>query len=563
MASCGGGEEAAVAAEDGERGALEEAEKLNTAQLSAAAATPAAAPTAATPAPETQGNLMGRPLDELSTYAVLNGIMQHRIGADRPEHVPLALLPSPFPRCEFERGRDVLCTAILRLYDAAARDRQWLRAALEGAAADEAARGEEPRLRRMLEMLPLSPQRTTLGILRTDFMLHRSGEGAARIKQIETNTISAAFSQISPRVQRLHARLVARRRQSGGGGGGGGGEGEGGGDGDGNGGEVPLMRSDIGVVDALAAANAAYQRSTARGGSGSVVLFVVLDKAHLLCENLMEQNLAERHGVATATLTLGGCARRLSLGEPLARPAAATTSGGGGSAPLRPLLLDSERVVTVVYFRAGISNACWEPPGCLEGTLTARWAARALIERSAAIKCPDAGWWLAGTKAAQAVLGTPAAIDRLVPRMDRTVRAQLLTALTRMRPVGDAAAEADARAAPSAFIVKKEPLGVWADADLIAKLDAFRRAGTGGARDHFIMDKLAPAPACGVSFVRGGRVTSTGRGVQELGFYGVCLGDGEREEFASCVGYLVRTKPEEVDGGVCKGVAVVDSLLLV
>ena len=87
-------------------------------------------------------------------------------------HVPLALRPSPFPRVAFERARDVLCAAILRLYDAAARDHAWLASAIEGAAADEAARGDEPRLRRMLEMLPLSAsQPIMLGIVRTDFML--------------------------------------------------------------------------------------------------------------------------------------------------------------------------------------------------------------------------------------------------------------------------------------------------------------------------------------------------------------------------------------------------------
>ena len=39
--------------------------------------------------------------------------------------------------------------------------------------------------------------------------------------------------------------------------------------------------------------------------------------------------------------------------------------------------------------------------------------------------------------------------------------------------------------------------------------------------------------------------------------------DGPDADVAKCVGYLVRTKPEgEADGGVCKGVAVLDSLVL-
>ena len=96
-----------------------------------------------------------------------------------------------------------------------------------------------------------------LGIVRTDFMLD-AREG---LKQVETNTISAAFSQAAPRIQRLHARIAAREGLQG---------------------EVPLMRSDIGLTDALAAAHR-------RAAVGGCVLFVVLEEEHLLCENLMEQ----------------------------------------------------------------------------------------------------------------------------------------------------------------------------------------------------------------------------------------------------------------------------------
>ena len=131
-----------------------------------------------------------------------------------------------------------------------------------------------------------------------------------------------------------------------------------------------------------------------------------------------------------------------------------------------------------------------------------------------------------------------------------------------MRPVGDAVAEADARTDPSNYIMKKEPLGVWVESELIGKLDDFKRRAF-GARDHFIMSKLSPKVVEGVAFVRDGHVVARGRGVQELGLYGVFLGDGTREELASCVGYLVRTKPEmEIDGGVCKGIAVLDSVVL-
>lgn len=473
--------------------------------------------------PATAGNLMGSAVAQLTTFAALNGLVQHEIGMARPVHVPLALAPSPFPRAEFERGRDVLCTAILRLYDAAARDHAWLRAACEGAAADEAARGEEPRLTHMLDLLEHSAaQPLMLGIVRTDFMLHddRDGRGP-HLRQVETNTVSAAFSMVAPRIQRLMATMLARSGRVG---------------------EVPVMASDRGVTDALASAH------RAAGGDG-VVLFVVLVEEHLLCENLMEQQLNERCGVPTVTLTFDGCAERLSLG-PLPAAAADADGGRGGRGAAPPLMLDGRTRVTTVYFRGGITPECF-------GT-SARWQARALIEQSSAIKCPSAGWWLAGTKIAQAALCTRSAIARLCPQMEASVRDQLLGALTRMLPAGDAAAQAAARAAPDRYILKREPLGVWVHEQLVDKLDSLEVA-----RDHFLMDKLEPRPVENVSFVRNGGVLATGRGVQELGLYGVYLGDGRTEEIARCVGYLVRTKPEdEADGGVCKGVAVVDAVVL-
>lgn len=278
------------------------------------------------------------------------------------------------------------------------------------------------------------------------------------------------------------------------------------------------------------------------------MLFVVLVEEHLLCENLMEQDLSERCGIRTATLTLSGCAQRLSLGKREQNVAL--------NLKLPPLLLDGKAVVTVVYFRAGISPQCFGTPS--------RWAARALIEQSAAIKCPSAGWWLAGTKVAQCALSRPATVDRLLPLLDPHVRAQLVATQTHMWPVGDAAAERRARADVSKYILKKEPLGVWAGSDLIEQLDRFQRSSTGAHRDYFIMNKVRPVTVKGVRFVRGGRMVGTASGVQELGLYGTFLGDGKQEEFATCVGYLVRTKPEsEVDGGVCKGVAVLDSIITV
>eukprot|EP00665_Eupelagonemidae_sp_cell47_P003287 gene3287-21_t len=86
-------------------------------------------------------------------------------------------------------------------------------------------------------------------------------------------------------------------------------------------------------------------------------------------------------------------------------------------------------------------------------------------------------------------------------------------------------------------------------------------AGRDGLEESFLMERIQP-PAHDTVFLRGG-VAEAGRGVPELGIYAVFLGDGERVELCEYAGYLVRTKPASaLDGGVCSGVASLDSVEL-
>ena len=82
-------------------------------------------------------------------------------------------------------------------------------------------------------------------------------------------------------------------------------------------------------------------------------------------------------------------------------------------------------------------------------------------------------------------------------------------------------------------------------------------------RDHLLMEKIhAKVTEAPVSFVRDHAVRHVGFGIQEVGLYGSYFqGPAPKQGTVQCGGYLVRTKPEhEADGGVCKGIAVLDSL---
>jgi glutathione synthase len=130
-------------------------------------------------------------------------------------------------------------------------------------------------------------------------------------------------------------------------------------------------------------------------GQPTAWILVVVEESN---QNQPDQRFVEfaveelSHGqVRFIRLTFAQCDERLSL---------AVGSRGAGQA----LLVDGEKMVGVVYFRAGYSPTHFP---------TAReWSARLLIERSSAIKCPSVGLLLANTKKVQQVLSDRTVLGR-------------------------------------------------------------------------------------------------------------------------------------------------------
>jgi hypothetical protein len=67
---------------------------------------------------------------------------------------------------------------------------------------------------------------------------------------------------------------------------------------------------------------------------------------------------------------------------------------------------EAEWTVSVAYYRAGYTPNDYPSE--------AEWAARRMIELSNAVKCPNAGYQLAGTKAVQASLCLPGVLERFL-----------------------------------------------------------------------------------------------------------------------------------------------------
>lgn len=113
---------------------------------------------------------------------------------------PLSLLPSPFPRSEYDKARR-LQVVYNALYARVALDEAFLDRVMAGVARVDSFQAElwnrwkgvRDKLRQPLQ----------LGLFRSDYLLH-SHEGREHIKQVEFNTIAASFGALSQRAGDMH-----------------------------------------------------------------------------------------------------------------------------------------------------------------------------------------------------------------------------------------------------------------------------------------------------------------------------------------------------------------------
>lgn len=113
---------------------------------------------------------------------------------------PLSLLPSPFPRGEYDKARR-LQTAYNALYARVALDERFLDHVMADVAPVDAFQAELWSRWRAVRGDLVQPLQ--LGLFRSDYLLHSDGD-AAEIKQVEFNTIAASFGALSQKAGEMH-----------------------------------------------------------------------------------------------------------------------------------------------------------------------------------------------------------------------------------------------------------------------------------------------------------------------------------------------------------------------
>eukprot|EP00842_Homolaphlyctis_polyrhiza_P004783 jgi/Hompol1/5305/HPOL_004315-RA len=362
-------------------------------------------------------------------------------------------------------------------------------------------------------------QPITLGIHRSDYMIHEDSSNRAQsLLQVEVNTISAGLPSLSTITSQLHDFALATSATGG------------------NlidqfpGGILPKSESLRGVAHAIGTAWTLYDRpgcaDSELAHSAVVVMVVQPLEFNMFDQRWIEYSLWETFNVRVIRKTLKeihmearhvGPERRLYIGE---------------------------TEVAVVYYRAAYTPRDFPSED--------EWDARAMLETSFAVKCPNIAYHLAGTKKVQQMLSAPNVLERFLQSPDEAFA--MRSTFAGLYPLDDTPegeqAFQMAISTPEKYVLKPQ------------------REGGGKPpctfeRKTFILMDLIRAPAFEAKVVRNETVFAR-RVVSELGIYGVWLSNGQTVHINEAVGHLLRTKSADAnEGGVASGIGVIDTPFLI
>ncbi|KAG5838383.1 glutathione synthetase isoform X1 [Anguilla anguilla] len=448
--------------------------------------------------------------------ALLHGVLMRTKESPNSSEVvsyaPITLFPSPLPKVLFDQGIAVQ-THFNRLVDKISQDSKFLQEALASTIKvdDFTARLFNIYMHILQEGCS---QPIAVGLNRSDYMLDRGTDGNTTLKQIEINTIAASFGGLASRTPAVHRHIlkVASRLEE----------------------QKRILDNNpaAGLAKALALAWKLY------GSERAVVMFLVEDvQMNIYDHRYVENELWNRN-------------------IPVIRRRFEDVSKTGLLDQDKRLFIDGQEVA-IVYFRNG-----YMPQNYTEQS----WEARLLMERSLAVKCPDIGTHLAGTKKVQQELARPGVLEKFFPDDPEAV-AQIRATFAGLYSL-DMGEEGDktvamALANPDRYVLKPQREGGGNNiygADICQVLSGVKCSSERTA--YILMDKVQPQPVHNY-LLRSGCPLKLNTCLSELGIFGAYVRQGTNMLLNECAGHLLRTKSAEYsDGGVAAGVAVLDNPLL-
>ncbi|XP_068972860.1 glutathione synthetase-like isoform X2 [Bombus flavifrons] len=464
-------------------------------------------------------------IEKAKDWALMHGMCmrsKQNFNENILQFAPFILMPSPFPRKEFENACSIQIILNILIHRVA-QDYNFLKATLEETIKVDNFTKKLFEICKIINKEGGSAQKISLGILRSDLMLDTSCPQEDTIKkcipyccwkQVEINTIASGFGWLGPASTELH-KFVLREL--------------------GYYKEIKNLPKNNALEIICSSMIKAWK---IYGNEQAVILFVVEDVTYNICDQRFHEFEIKKQNPNVRVI-------RRNLTQ-----LAATAKLGSN----KELIVDNY-IISVVYYRCGYE------PG--QYHTQKEWDVRLLIERSLAIKCPTIQYHLAGTKKVQQALAKPGVISRFL-KNERTC-AEIKEIFTDFDERGDAAIEMGITN-PHCFVLKPQREGGCNNKyglDIKYFLESVKNKQDRVA--WILMDKIHP-PIHKSHMVRpeNNMSTESQELVSELGIFGVIIADENNVYLNKQSGHMLRTKLATAnEGGVASGLGACDSPFLI
>ncbi|XP_048000921.1 glutathione synthetase-like isoform X3 [Leguminivora glycinivorella] len=468
--------------------------------------------TSCIPLPLEHKSLVGV-IEKAKDWALMHGVgMRDRknFTKDAIQIAPFVLLPSPFPRTEFNKAVE-LQQVLNELMHKVAHDDDFLEHTLQNALQVDEFTANLYEI--WVKVRNEGIAQLSLGLFRSDYLMQEPDVN--KIKQVEFNTIASSFGAISSNLPAMN-RYILRQL-----------------------GYADLIKNMPENKALSGLCSGIIEAYDLFGVTGSVALFVVEEVSYNICDQRFHEfEISEtRPDIIIYRKTLNEIFEETSLNDK------------------KQLMLD-DKVVAVVYYRSGYEPAQYPTQK--------EWDARLRVERSTAIKCPSIHYQLAGTKKVQQALAAPGALERFLGAGAISGRVRdIFTGLYSLDfdDSGEKAVEM-ALADAERFVLKPQREGGGNNlygADVREALLKMRHSRERAA--YILMERILPPLVSGYVVRPGGPVPPPLTDlVSELGIFGVIIGSKNKIYSNRQVGHMLRTKLADADeGGVAAGLGALDS----
>ncbi|XP_062537031.1 glutathione synthetase-like isoform X2 [Armigeres subalbatus] len=483
------------------------------------------------PHPIEEGRLLDV-VEKAKDWAIMHGAAMRSKTSFSPDALqlsiaPFILTPSSFPRKEFEKAVELQVT-LNELMHYVAHDEEFLKETLKNTIMVDAFTGSLFKIYETVLKEGIA-QPISLGLLRSDLMLETRCENSCKVrcarakayccwKQVEINSIASGFGHLGPASKAIQSYILkelghAEKLV-----------------------DLPENRALSGLCEGM------VEAWKLQSNTSAVILFVIEDITYNICDQRFHEFYI-RETYPHITVIRRNLTEIYEQGK----------LGSNGE------LLIGDLVVTVIYFRAGYEPGHYHGPN--------EWAARLLMERSKAIKCPSIQYHLAGTKKVQQALAKPGTLQRFIADESKIESIKdIFTGLYSLDKgeEGEKAVKL-ALSNPERYVLKPQREGGGNNvygADIPGALEKMN----GDERSAWIlMERIFPPLSRGYMVRPGGKMPPEIVDlVSELGIFGAIIGSKDKILYNKQVGHMLRTKLSSAnEGGVAAGLGALDSPYLI